>query len=118
MPMGRWTTLGASPGGSSRPPWWRCVPSGIDTASGGVVGPGCARSECRSGLLGNSQCGRCGGSLIVHSRTSGGHRAHAYLCSYHHLRGNTVCPGGLVLPVELTNHVTLAAIEGEVLHPD
>src|SRR5262245_36851672 len=74
--------------------------------------------ESRYLLTGLAQCGRCGGSLIVHSRTSGGRRAHAYLCSYHHLRGNTVCPGGLVLPVELTNQAVLEAIEREVLHPD
>ena len=59
--------------------------------------------ESRYLLTGLAQCGRCGGSLIVHSRASAGRRTHAYLCSYHHLRGNTVCPGGLVLPVEVTN---------------
>ena len=52
------------------------------------------------------------------SRASAGRRAHAYLCSYHHLRGNTVCPGGLVLPVDSTNEAVLAAVEGEVLHPE
>jgi hypothetical protein len=36
---------------------------------------------------------------------------------YHHLRGNAVCPGGLVLPVELTNDAILGAVEREVLHP-
>jgi site-specific DNA recombinase len=69
-------------------------------------------------LTGLAQCGLCGGSLIVHSRASAGRRTHAYLCSYHHLRGNTVCPGGLVLPVELTNEAVLAAVESEVLHPE
>ena len=49
--------------------------------------------ESRYLLTGLAQCGRCGGSLIVHSRASGGRRANAYLCSYHHLRGSTVCPG-------------------------
>lgn len=48
----------------------------------------------------------------------GGRRANAYLCSYHHLRGSTVCPGGLVLPMEPTNRAILATIEREVLHPD
>jgi site-specific DNA recombinase len=69
-------------------------------------------------LTGLAQCGLCGGSLIVHSRAAAGRRAHAYLCSYHHLRGNTVCPGGLVLPVESTNDAILAAVEREVLHPE
>src|SRR5215468_8561941 len=69
-------------------------------------------------LTGLAQCGRCGGSLIVHSRASGSRRANAYLCSYHHLRGSTVCPGGLVLPMDLTNLAILATIEREVLHPD
>jgi len=70
--------------------------------------------ESRYLLTGLAQCG----SLIVHSRASGGRRANAYLCSYHHLRGSTVCPGGLVLPMEPTNRAILATIEREVLHPD
>ena len=74
--------------------------------------------ESRYLLTGLAQCGRCGGSLIVHSRASGGHRANAYLCSYHHLRGSTVCPGGLVLPMDLTNEAVLETIEQEVLHPE
>jgi site-specific DNA recombinase len=74
--------------------------------------------ESRYLLTGLAQCGRCGGSLIVHSRASAGRRAHAYLCSYHHLRGTTVCPGGLVLPVPQTNQAVLAAVELEVLHPE
>jgi site-specific DNA recombinase len=74
--------------------------------------------ESRYLLTGLAQCGVCGGSLIVHSRASGGRRANAYLCSYHHLRGSTVCPGGLVLPMEPTNRAILGTIEREVLHPD
>ena len=74
--------------------------------------------ESRYLLTGLAQCGRCGGSLIVHSRASGGRRANAYLCSYHHLRGSTVCPGGLVLPMDLTNEAVLKTIEQEILHPD
>ncbi len=74
--------------------------------------------ESRYLLTGLAQCGLCGGSLIVHSRASGGRRANAYLCSYHHLRGSTVCPGGLVLPMDLTNEAVLKTIEQEILHPD
>jgi site-specific DNA recombinase len=74
--------------------------------------------ESRYLLTGLAQCGLCGGSLIVHSRASGGRRANGYLCSYHHLRGSTVCSGGLVLPMEPTNRAILATIEREVLHPD
>jgi hypothetical protein len=74
--------------------------------------------ESRYLLTGLAQCGRCGGRLIVHSRTSGGRRANAYLCSYHHLRGSTVCPGGLVLPMDGTNEAVLETVEQEVLHPE
>ena len=74
--------------------------------------------ESRYLLTGLAQCGLCGGSLIVHSRASGGRRTNAYLCSYHHLRGSTVCPGGLVLPMDLTNEAVLKTIEQEVLHPE
>ena len=74
--------------------------------------------ESRYLLTGLAQCGLCGGSLIVHSRPSGGRRASAYLCSYYHLRGSTVCPRGLVLPMDLTNEAILETIEQEVLHPE
>jgi site-specific DNA recombinase len=74
--------------------------------------------ESRYLLTGLAQCGRCGGSLILHSRASGGRRANAYLCSYHHLRGSSVCPGGLVLPMDLTNEAVLKTVEQEVLHPE
>jgi hypothetical protein len=74
--------------------------------------------ESRYLLTGLAQCGLCGGSLIVHSRASGGRRANAYLCSYHHLRGSTVCPGGLVLPMDLTNKAVLKTVEQDVLHPE
>jgi site-specific DNA recombinase len=74
--------------------------------------------ESRYLLTGLAQCGLCGGSLIVHSRASGGRRANAYLCSYHHLHGSTVCPGGLVLPMDLTNEAVLKTIEQEILHPE
>src|SRR5262245_20311414 len=73
--------------------------------------------EYRLLLAGLAQCVRCGGSLIVHSRASGGRRTNAYLCSYHHLRGGTVCPGGLVLPMDLTNLAVLETVEREVLLP-
>src|SRR5262245_2344332 len=69
-------------------------------------------------LTGLAQCGVCGASLIVHSRASGGRRANAYLCSYHHLRGSTVCPGGLVLPMDLTNEAVLKTVEQDLLHPE
>jgi site-specific DNA recombinase len=73
--------------------------------------------ESRYLLTGLAQCGRCGGSLIVHSRPSGRTRRAVYTCSYHHLRGTTVCPNGDVLPMEAANHAVLATIEAEVLHP-
>jgi site-specific DNA recombinase len=74
--------------------------------------------ESRYLLTGLAQCGVCGGSLIVHSRASGRGRASAYLCSYHHLRGKTVCPGGLVLPMDLTNEAVLKTVEQDILHPE
>lgn len=54
----------------------------------------------------------------MHSRASGGRRAQAYLCSYHHLRESTVCPGGLILPMDLTNEAVLKTVEQEILHPE
>jgi DNA invertase Pin-like site-specific DNA recombinase len=74
--------------------------------------------ESRYLLTGLAQCGLCGGSLIVHSRASGSRRANAYLCSYSHLRGKTVCPGGLLLPMDLTNEAILKTVEQDILHPE
>src|SRR5262245_35358021 len=70
----------------------------LRATNGQLWGRPANRIESRYLLTGLAQCGLCGGSLIVHSRASGGRRANAYLCSYHHLRGSTVCPGGLVPP--------------------
>ena len=72
-----------------------------------ALGPPRERHRVAVLLTGSAQCGLCGGSLVVHSRASGGRRANAYLCSYHHLRGSTVCPGGLVLPMDRTNEAVL-----------
>ncbi len=65
-----------------------------------------------------AQCGWCGGSLIVRSRASGARRVFAYICSYHHLRGRTVCQNGLVLPMDPTNETVLRVIEQQVLSPE
>jgi site-specific DNA recombinase len=73
--------------------------------------------ESRYLLTGLAQCGVCGGSLIVHSRASGASRSHAYLCSYYHLRGTTVCPTGILLPMNETNQAVLETFEQEVLNP-
>jgi site-specific DNA recombinase len=69
-------------------------------------------------LTGLAQCGICGGGLIAHSRASRPHRKYAYICSYYHLRGTTVCPTGVLLPMEETNHAVLETFERKVLHPD
>jgi hypothetical protein len=59
----------------------------------------------------------CGGSLIVHSRVSGGGRKRAYLCSYNHLRGKTVCSDGLLTAMEATDQAVLDVFEGQILNP-
>ncbi len=73
--------------------------------------------ESRYLLTGLAQCRECGGSLVVHSRPSGRRRVGVYVCSYHYLRGRTVCPNRMVLPMDATNRAVLATIEREILHP-
>jgi site-specific DNA recombinase len=68
-------------------------------------------------LTGLAECGVCGGGLIVHSRATGFRRKHSYLCSYYHLRGSTVCPTGVLLPMDETNRAVLETFEQEVLNP-
>jgi site-specific DNA recombinase len=107
-------------------PLWRAVrerfrdarASYLRATNGQLWGRPANGIESRYLLTGLAQCGLCGGSLIVHSRASAGRRAHAYLCSYHHLRGTTVCATGAVLPVAATNEAVLATIERFVLHPE
>src|SRR5262249_24999326 len=68
-------------------------------------------------LTGLAVCGVCGGGLIAHSRSSGPRRRDAYICSYYHLRGTTVCPTGVLLPMDDTNHAVLETFEQQVLNP-
>ena len=69
-------------------------------------------------LTGLVRCGRCGGNLVVRSRSHGRRRAFFYACSAFHHRGKTICANGLDAPMHAADDAILGEIEGYVLHPD
>jgi DNA invertase Pin-like site-specific DNA recombinase len=107
-------------------PLWEAVQQRLKTSresylranNGRLWGKPANGIESRYLLTGFAQCTQCGGSLVVHSRPSGQRRARVYICSYHHLRGNTVCTNGMVLPMDTTDRGVLETIEREVLNPE
>ena len=69
-------------------------------------------------LTGLVRCGRCGGNLVVRSRSHGRRRVFFYACSAFHHRGKTICANGLDAPMRAADDAILGEIEGYVLHPD
>ena len=69
-------------------------------------------------LTGLVRCGRCGGSLVVRSRSHRHQRAYFYACSSFHRRGRSVCTNSLDAPLMSTDDAILSEIEEYVLHPD
>jgi hypothetical protein len=106
-------------------PLWQAVQERLKTSgasylrasNGQLWGRPANGIESKYLLTGLAQCGVCGGSLIVHSRVSGGGRKRAYLCSYNHLRGKTVCSDGLLTAMEATDQAVLDVFEGQILNP-
>jgi hypothetical protein len=56
--------------------------------------------------------------MLVKSREHGRKRHHRYACSSYHLRGRSVCPNHLELPLAEADAQMLDAIEGDILAPD
>ena len=65
-----------------------------------------------------AQCGVCGSSMKVRTRSHGHVRAKFYGCSGYHDRGRTVCPNGADIPMEDANSMVLEAVLDDVLTPD
>ncbi|MGH9311708.1 MAG: recombinase family protein [Vicinamibacterales bacterium] len=68
-------------------------------------------------LSGLAECGRCGGTIEVRSRSHGRHRAYFYMCSTHRRRGASICRG-LDVPMERADEAILATVEATLLDPD
>jgi hypothetical protein len=69
-------------------------------------------------LPGLARCGVCGGSMYVKSRSHGKKRAYFYGCTSFHLRGSTVCPNSLEVPMPTSDVAVLDAIESDILRPE
>ena len=65
-----------------------------------------------------AQCGLCGSSMKVRTRSHRHVRAKFYGCSGYHDRGRTVCPNGADVPMEDANLMVLEAVLDDVLTPD
>ena len=65
-----------------------------------------------------AQCGVCGSSMKVRTRSHRHVRAKFYGCSGYHDRGRTVCPNGADVPMEDANLMVLEAVLDDVLTPD
>ncbi len=65
-----------------------------------------------------AQCGCCGSSLKVRTRSHRHFRAKFYGCSGYHDRGRTICSNGVDIPMEDANGIVLEALLDEVLTPD
>ena len=65
-----------------------------------------------------AQCGLCGSSMKVRTRSHRQFRAKFYGCSGYHDRGRTVCPNGADVPMEDADLMVLEAVLDDVLTPD
>ena len=65
-----------------------------------------------------AQCGLCGSSMKVRTRSHRHVRAKFYGCSGYHDRGRTVCPNGADVPMADADLMVLEAVLDDVLTPD
>ena len=65
-----------------------------------------------------AQCGVCGSSMKVRTRSHRHFRAKFYGCAGYHDRGRTVCPNGADVPMEDADLMVLEAVLDDVLTPD
>ena len=65
-----------------------------------------------------AQCGVCGSSMKVRTRSHRHVRAKFYGCSGYHDRGRTVCPNGADVPMEDADLMVLEAVLDDVLTSD
>ena len=89
----------------------------VRTTGGKLYGRPPSTVESRYLLTGLTTCGLCGGSLVVHSRTSGDHRKFLYRCQHAYYRGPTVCTNRRPLSMLETNQAVLRALEAALLTP-
>jgi DNA invertase Pin-like site-specific DNA recombinase len=75
-------------------------------------------AESKYLLPGLARCGICNGSLYVKSRDHGRKRAYFYGCTSYHLRGSSICPNSLEVPMTRSDQAVLDAIDRSVLRPE
>lgn len=82
----------------------------------GKRAPGPAAKHALAGI---GKCSECGGSIgVANTKLSGGVRAKAYTCTYHHYRGREVCPVTVYQPIEEVEAAIAQHIYDEILTDD
>ena len=86
-------------------------------ATGGRLWGRPAQRESKYLLPGLVVCGTCGSGYHVRTRSHGWRRAAFYGCSGYHLRGRSVCPNNVDVPMAAADELLLGALEDDALHP-
>jgi hypothetical protein len=66
-------------------------------------------------LTGIAKCDTCGGAIGVMNTKTGQGRVRAYACTFHHKRGNVVCPVSLYQPIDEVNGALVDFLKASVL---
>src|SRR5262245_39079001 len=74
-------------------------------------------AESKYLLTGFGACAVCGCTIIVRTRSHGGHRGLFYGCSGYHLRGTAVCRNKADIPLTLADDAVLTELAEDLLNP-
>ncbi|MCG8417717.1 MAG: recombinase family protein [Proteobacteria bacterium] len=94
---------------------WEAAQVAMAERNRNTVAPGPAAKYALSGI---ARCGVCGGSIGARkTRASPNRRVPAYGCTWHHLRGNSVCPVAALQPVEEVEGILVDYLQEAILTP-
>jgi site-specific DNA recombinase len=92
---------------------WCAVQSELETRAHGS--PDWGGPKPKYPLTGIATCATCGGAIGVMNTRTGEGRVRAYACSFHHKRGNAVCPVTLYQPIDEVNGALVDFLKASVL---
>ncbi len=94
---------------------WAEVRAGTERRSRNTTAPGPAAKYALTGI---ARCGHCGGSIGVRkTRASLTKRVNAYGCTWHHGRGNSVCPVAVLQPIDEVEGILVDYLQKTILTP-
>jgi site-specific DNA recombinase len=92
---------------------WCAVQSELETRA--HASPDWGGPKPKYPLTGIAKCATCGGAIGVMNTRTGEGRVRAYACSFHHKRGNAVCPVTLYQPIDEVNGALVDFLKASVL---